>query len=106
MEIAFEHQDFTLYAKDGDTELGHLVLDASDDLRPTVSFVYVERDFRRKGVSVALYHEASKRLSEMGLKLYAGKFQHEDSLAVWNKMQTLTPDRIGEESGRRYLSYL
>lgn len=106
MEIVFKHDGFTLYAYNGLKELGHLILDTSNDEHPCPASIYVEPEFRRNGVATALYQEAARRLAGMGLKLYASNFQHERAQAVWKKMQTTMPDNVGCENGRMFLSFL
>lgn len=106
MDILFRHDGWTLYVYDGNKEIGHLILDVSKDKYPTVAFIYVEPEYRRKGVAISLYREAAERLARMGgQKLYAANFQHENAQKVWTKMQTLMPERVGIENGRLFLNF-
>lgn len=106
MNLSFKWHDGVLHAYDETQEVGHLILDTSDDQRPSVSLIYVEPEARRNGVGLALCLETAKRLGAEGLKLYAAEFQHEKILAGWEMAKQAFPDNVGCENGRLFLSYL
>ena len=104
--ITFDHDGFTLNARIEGKVVGYLKLDTSDDVRPTVSFIYVEPEFRRRNIGLALCFEAAQRLGKMGLRLYAAEFEHEKVQAGWKMLQEVMPERVGSENGRMFLSYI
>jgi ribosomal protein S18 acetylase RimI-like enzyme len=104
--MKFESDGFRLSAYDGDQRQGYLILDTSDDQRPSVSFIYVEPKFRRSGVGLALCLEAARRLGKIGMKLYSADFQHLNVENGCEMVKKLFPEIVGYEGERMYLSFV
>ncbi len=88
-----------------DSQVGYIKIGWKEN-RAFVAFIYVEPIYRRKGVASVLYQEAAKSLALTGCKLYAGEFQHDNAMALWQSLKKTLGTRVGTEEGRMFLSFL
>lgn len=68
---------------------------------PSVSYIDVNKNWRRRGLGRALYLEMALWMREKGMKLYADKLQSDSAAATWQKMDS--EGMVGHNDNGRYI---
>jgi len=56
---------------------------------PFPAYISVKREYRRKGIALALYQEAAKHYAEKGLALRSSTCITKEAFSVWKKMESM-----------------